>query len=90
MRLSVSAGALVRELEGEAVLLDLDSGICYGLNGVGSWIWRRVSSHGGDLPFETVVAELVAEFEVEPAVAERHLADFVEALRANRLAHVER
>src|SRR5207247_8269875 len=79
--------ALVRELDGEAVLLDLDSGMYYGLNSVGTWIWNRTSA-AGSLAFETLVDELVAEFDVDRPVAEGEAAAFIDELRANRLADV--
>jgi hypothetical protein len=86
---SVNPRALVRELDGEAVVLDLDSGMYYGLNAVGTWIWNRASTSGG-LPFEALVAELVEEFDVAPPVAERDMSAFVEALRTSNLVHVRR
>jgi hypothetical protein len=89
MIVSVSPRALMRELDGEAVLLDLDSGMYYGLNAVATWIWNRTSL-AGRLPFETLVADLVQEFDVGRPVAEREVAAFVEALQANRLASVQR
>jgi len=85
---TVTPRALVRELDGEAVLLDLDSGMYYGLNSLGTWIWNRTSAAGG-LAFDTLVEELVTEFDVERPVAEREAAAFVEALRENGLANVE-
>jgi Coenzyme PQQ synthesis protein D (PqqD) len=86
---SVNPRALVRELDGEAVVLDLDSGMYYGLNAVGTWIWNRASASGG-LPFAALVAELVEEFDVVPPVAERDASAFIEALRTSRLVHVRR
>ena len=70
MRFSVSTRALMRELDGEAVLLHLDSGMYYGLNAMGTWIWKQASRADG-LAFETLVTELVTEFDVERSTAER-------------------
>ncbi len=35
-------GAVFRELDGEAVILNLDTGIYFGLNAVGTAIWQLV------------------------------------------------
>jgi hypothetical protein len=87
MMVSVSRRALVRELDGEAVLLDLDSGMYYGLNATATWIWNRAKGSDG-VQVDTLVAELAEEFDVGLPVAEREAAAFIEALRINRLASV--
>jgi hypothetical protein len=87
MIVSVTSTALVRELDGEAVVLDLESGMYYGLNEVGAWIWRHVSLAGGT-SLRALAAAVADEFGLDPADAERDVAAFVESLRANRLADV--
>jgi hypothetical protein len=84
---SASGRAMVRELDGEAALLDLDSGMYYGLNGVATAVWNRMVA-AGDVGLDRLVAEVVDEFAVEPEVARREVEAFIEALRASRLAHV--
>jgi len=86
---SARSRTLVRELDGEAVLLDLDSGMYYGLNGVGTVIWNRMVAAGG-VGIDQLVADVVAEFAIEPDAARREVEAFVEALRASRLADVRR
>lgn len=89
MKVSASDQVLGRELDGESVLLDLDSGMYYGLNGVATVVWNRVVA-GGEVDVDQLVAEVVDEFAVEPDRARREVEAFVEALRANRLARVRR
>ena len=58
------------DLEGEAVILNFDKGIYYGLDGVGARTWELLQS-------PVTVAEirdtLVAEYEVEPGRCEADL-----------------
>lgn len=87
MIVSARARTLVRELDGEAVLLDLDSGMYYGLNAVATVVWNRVVA-AGEVDVDGLVAEVVGTFTVDPDVARRDVEELVEALRASRLAHV--
>ncbi len=89
MIVSVSTDALMRELDDEAVVLDLESGMYYGLNRVGATIWRHASA-GGGTSLQALVDAVVEEFEVQVADAERDVAAFIESLRASRLVHVRR
>jgi len=58
------------ELSGEAAILDLRSGVYYGLNQTGAFIWERIKE-------PTAVREIrdamVAEYEVDVAHCERDL-----------------
>jgi Coenzyme PQQ synthesis protein D (PqqD) len=56
---------MFRELDGEAVLLDLQSERYYGLNELGTRIWQLITDNG-DLSF--VYEQLLDEYEVEPQV----------------------
>lgn len=61
----VSPQVMFRELDGEAVLLDLQSERYYGLNELGTRIWQLITDNG-DLSF--VYEKLLDEYEVEPQV----------------------
>ncbi len=52
-------GVLVRELEGEAVLLDLETGRYFGLNATGVRIWALL---GGDEELGRIVDRLEGEY----------------------------
>jgi hypothetical protein len=62
----VAESVVFRELDGEAVILNLDTGTYFGLDEVGTRIWQRLDR--GD-PVDAVVAALVEEFEVAPETA---------------------
>lgn len=52
---------LFRELSGEAVLLNLESGVYYGLDPVGTRVWALVTRQQ---PLAAVCATLLEEYEV--------------------------
>jgi hypothetical protein len=72
-------------LDGEAVLLDLDSGVYYTLNRVGTAIWELL---GDDRPVETIVAAIREQFDVPEEVARRDLLALLRRLRDEGLVVV--
>lgn len=76
-RLTIPTSVLFRDLGGEAVLLELESGTYFGLDGVGTRIWSLIAEHGR---LDRVRAALLAEFDVEPEVIEEDLRSFVAEL----------
>jgi hypothetical protein len=60
--LRISAAAVFRELDGEAVILHLDSGTYFGLDHIGTRVWQLIEAHGS---LERVIADLLTEYEVE-------------------------
>jgi hypothetical protein len=81
----ISDDAVFRELDGEAVILHLDSGMYYGLDPVGTRLWQLIDAHGRLQP---VLEAAVQEFDVEPNVLERDLLDLVTELLDKRLVVV--
>jgi hypothetical protein len=77
-----SPDVIFRELEGEAVLLDLASGRYFGLNAVGTRIWMLLESGStvGD-----AAAALAAEFEADADQIARDVDDLVAELSARGL-----
>jgi len=60
--IAASPNAVARNIGGETVLLHLDSGTYFGLNGVGSFIWSRIEKEPHSL---AALADAVeAEFDV--------------------------
>lgn len=59
--LKISPDVLFRELEGEAVLLDLKSQQYFGLDAVGTRIWQELAASGRP---RVVVDKLLQEFDV--------------------------
>jgi hypothetical protein len=61
--IAVASRVVGTELDGEFVMLDPDSGNYYGLNEVGSTVWRLIAS---PRRLDEVVAHVCATFEVAP------------------------
>jgi hypothetical protein len=86
-RLAPSERVVIRELSGESVLLDLKSGLYFGLNAVGTRVWNLMA-HGESL--RAVTAALSAEFDAPAAVIEEELLRFSTELCENGLCGIER
>jgi coenzyme PQQ synthesis protein D (PqqD) len=74
-----------RELEGEAVLLSLQSGTYFGLNEVGTRIWALIKEHRS---LRSVFEMIQQEYEVSPKTLESDLLRLVEELHAKGLVSV--
>src|SRR5689334_23295725 len=59
-----------RDLEGEALILQLNSGVYYGLDAVGTRIWGLLQQ---PTTVQAIRATLVAEYDVEPERCEHDL-----------------
>jgi hypothetical protein len=55
---------LFQELEGEMVLLNLETEHYYGLDDVGTRFWQLLTEHGD---MERVLTQMIAEFDVDEA-----------------------
>ncbi|MEN9577271.1 MAG: hypothetical protein RJA70_280 [Pseudomonadota bacterium] len=78
-RFSVPGHVVSEEVDGELVLLNLHTGIYFGLNQLGTFVWRSLQSHGDpdqaavtvharypNVPVETIrkdVCDLVGELD---------------------------
>ena len=58
------------DLDGEAVILHLGSGVYYGLNSVGTRVWNLIQS---PISASDIRDVLLSEFEVEAGVCEKEL-----------------
>ena len=74
-----------RELEGEAVILNLETGTYFGLNEVGTRIWALIQEHRS---LSRVFEAMRAEYGVSPDVLKSDLLRLVEELRAKGLVGV--
>ncbi len=77
MILERSAKTAWRVIEGEAVILSLDTKVLRGLNPVGSRTWELIDGHR---TVEQIVAEIVREFEVSTEQADADVRAFVREL----------
>jgi hypothetical protein len=80
--LSKSSATAWRVIEGEAVILSLDTKVFRGLNAVGSRVWELID---GRRSVEEIVTQIVVEFEVAPDEAARDVGTFIAELLEKRL-----
>ena len=76
-RFEVSPAVVFRELDGETVLLNLDSGVYFGLDAVGTRVWTLLLEHGSTAP---VCAQMEQEYDVAPEALERDVHRLVREL----------
>lgn len=86
-RVSIGDDVAFRDLDGELVLLNLRTGVYFGLDPIGTRIWHLLRD---GQPLEAVVAALVAEYEVSESRCTADMLDFVGLLRENALVDVAR
>lgn len=85
-RVTVPADVLMREIGGEAVILNLDSEQYYGLDEVGTRMWTLLSESDS---IGAAYEALLAEFEVAPEVLQADLERLVRELAEQGLLRVE-
>lgn len=73
------------ELDGEAVILDLASGVYYGLDGVGAHVWRTIQT---PKRIEEIREEILERFQVEPERCTRDLFAFLRELERKKLVRI--
>lgn len=73
------------DLAGEAVILNLDSGVYFGLNEIGASIWQQIQAPKKVTAIRDILLE---EYEVERALCERDLLELLQELAAARLIEV--
>ena len=76
-RLEIRRDVLTRELRGESVLLDLASERYFGLDDVGTEMWRALT---GARTIDEAIETLGAEYDVEPARLRTDVTAFVQKL----------
>ena len=72
-RLSIPPQFMSRLVGEETVLLDLESGMYFGLDGVGKRIWESV---GEGLTLGEIAAVIVSEFEIADSKAQSDVLEF--------------
>lgn len=85
-RVTLSPEVLFRELDGEAVMLDLETERYYGLDEVGTRIWQLFAENGET---EAVIAQMLAEYEVDEERLREDLAVLLGELAEAGLIHVD-
>jgi hypothetical protein len=85
-RVAIHQDAVFRELDGEAVILQLEAGMYYGLDPVGTRLWQLIEVHGQLRP---VLDAALQEFDVAADVLERDLMELVAGLAEKHLVVVQ-
>ena len=75
-----------QEVDGEMVLLDMNSENYFGLDEVGTAIWQAMQEKG---TLQGVFGTLLEQYEVEEEVLKKDLINFVEKLKESGLVEVE-
>jgi hypothetical protein len=80
--ITVAPDIVFREVDGEAVILNLDSGLYFGLDQVGTRIWQLIQQHGS---LQKVFETMCEEFDVGSDTLERDLLGLMDELCAKGL-----
>ena len=67
------------QVDDEIVALSIEQGTCYGMNPVGSYIWRLLAN---PIRICDICSALLAVYRVDPDVCERQVLELLEELRA--------
>jgi hypothetical protein len=73
------------EIDDEAVLLNVETGVYFGLDSVGTRIWTLL---GLEMDQEEICRELLEEYEVDPEQLRGDVAEFLDVLVAKGLARI--
>ena len=75
-------GALFSEVGDDVVALHIDHGQCYGMEKVSSAIWKLLEE---PRDLDTICAQLIAQYAVDPDQCRDQVGPFLETLRAEGL-----
>lgn len=75
-----------QEVDGEMVLLDMESENYFGLDEVGTAIWQAMQEYG---TLQEVFNAMLEQYDVEEEVLEKDLSDFVDKLIESGLVEVK-
>jgi hypothetical protein len=81
-RIKLSDSVIAREIDGRAVLINLDSGFYYSLNEVGCIVFNLILKHGD---FDEILEEIEGRFEVAESEAREDLEAFIGSLEHERI-----
>ena len=85
-RVIFSDTVFAQEVDGETVLLDMDSENYFGLDEVGTVIWQAMQEHTN---LKDVLAVLLEQYDVKEDILERDLLVFTDSLEKSGLVKVE-
>ena len=85
-KLSLASSLISTEIDGETILLDIESENYFGFDSVGSDIWRLLKK-GKTL--QQVYDSLLEMYEVDPKMLRTDLLEFVDKLAESGLVKIE-
>lgn len=85
-RISIPKEVLFREIAGEAVLLNLETGKYFGLDQVGTRMWQLLAQHN---QIEPALDDLVREYDTTKDQLQRDLLDLVDKLVSHQLIEID-
>ena len=85
MRIEISDGVIWRDLGGDVVILNVETGVYFGLDGSGGQIWRELVEQGS---IEKTFQSLKQQFDVEPDELRRDLDALVDQFVQKRLVQL--
>jgi hypothetical protein len=88
-RARIPNGIVFQNLQDELVLLNLNTGVYFGLDRVGARIWQLIQTHQ-DTPLRQVLDKLTGEYKVRQDRCAGDLLNLVARLEENRLLEIRR
>lgn len=79
---SQKRGLDTTDLDGEAVMMDMDKGKYYNFNSVGSRIWELIEK---PISVEEIIAQLLKEFDIDENKCKASVINFINRLNENEL-----
>jgi hypothetical protein len=86
MKIKIPDDVMFRILGDEAVILNVASGVYFGLDAVGTRMWQLMSEHGST---DKVVETLLEEYEVGETQLRRDLDKLIEQLSEKGLVKID-
>lgn len=82
-----SEGYLVSDMNGEKVMLSMESGKYFNLGEIGGRIWELVAQ---PTSVPTLVSRLVSEYDIESDICEQQVSLFLQQMESEGLVQVKR
>jgi len=81
-QLVINESVVSAELDEEVILLNVESGVYFGLDAIGTRIWSAIEQGASE---EEIFAQLVEDYDVEPHQLRSDIANFLDMLREQGL-----
>ena len=85
-KITIPKDVLFRDVDGEAVILNMETGKYFGLDPVGTRMWALLDEHR---QVEPAFRALIDEYEIAPDQLLRDLLDLIDTLASHKLVQVD-